>query len=1512
MQARPSPPSRASRSGWFSRPRGFALIISLTLSAFLLVLLFSLSFMLRVNADLAGGVAPEIQARQNALVGVAIAVGQLEKFAGHDQRITAPAEFADSTKLANGANLTLPGGGNNFFAQAVTNSSLLVTSSNPLVGLPAATLSAGLRFVTGVWGNTDPANESYQKTPSVRLLNWLMSGNEGVAYTASTFSGGQITSSSVSTNSNTIPFRPDSSVDGLTATSSALTTLTVSGNTPAVLLVGPGTVSWSPVSTLPTLTDAYVVAPLVPLSISSTLVPGLSGGSGKKISGRYAYVVLDEGVKAKVNLQDPYDGFNTMSDTSSAGVGARTRIKVAPRNAIELMPGFNEARFSTSGSISYPVNSSSASAPTTSSSFNLANVVSLKELRFVDPTATSSVADGAVKRVFHHATASSFGLLTDTLRGGFKLDLTALLDDGPTSVTFVSSATYSPNAFFTNRLQNISILPSSRMRNNLSKGDERYTWIDPAGRDPNLPGEAGEVSPYNQVLGAQPIAMPTWDILKSWYDVSKQLRPISSASVSARIGTASTSSQSAPPGLIISHIAPVLTQARMYAQVFLGKPLIADQTPPRPATATQSTWTMTYAYRIQVAFAVGNPYSASLSLPNGLEFIWMDPDYGTYTNPSGSSTWANSPATNVTLSGLNGSSNISLVLKGGFYQKSSVSNSWTVNAPYINGYNPMPTLLPPNNSGISGFLFKTAPIVIPAGGIVGFAPDPTKPDPTIPQSSSGSFAIQMLSMSANIAGTLTGSAATLTQSFYSVQSNTGTGVGTTLSISVLKSAGSSISYGTGISDGASMSIYMRDGGTHKVYSSYLNADWANPSGTTVPGLSGSLSATTGSDPNKGFSGGYLINMMYPLNRVTFSGSPTINSSILAGSTTTLSPDDSLGSYRTFADFNLQAQYHPVPWVSSPWQGLAHVPPYRGQFLDGSGTTSATAVGNGLDLMNGSWPPAWGPNSLYTFTGDPTSSLSSASSLSAYLTSTSYNLVLFDLPRRSTSIDMPILSVGFLQHANLTADDQYPFVGHQPGNAVGNSLFHPLVTRTMVKQIRPNVYYANNASLTESTSSVQGRGTNYFDMSYLLNTALWDHFYFSGIPQLTQTQGGTVRSANPRLQFQAGIIPTDTQLALGDTAATASASDALNPALKIPKEYVAARYLMTDGAFNINSTSIEAWTAVLAGLRKRDPSFFDTATTVSGNISGANVGTSFPRTLYQTKGTTGTNENTNTLSSYAGYRRLTDAQIVALATCLVQEIRLRGPFPSLASFINRGGITGSTSATHQIVVPGPEGNTSDTAVKGYFATEANTVQVAGALQMAIDRAGINIMSTTSASHTGSLSIALTARPNYAMNATGGAGAGGVANTTPYADVLPKATILGPVTTAIPAGTGVTLSHDTGIPGWLTQADILQAIGPNLSARSDTFVIRAYGDSLDLVNSPDSNIKPTDVKGRAWCEAVVQRFPDYIDPTDAASTFPAYANNQLTAAGVPVLTKLINQVYGRRFRIVSFRWLTKEEI
>ncbi len=95
---------------------------------------------------------------------------------------------------------------------------------------------------------------------------------------------------------------------------------------------------------------------------------------------------------------------------------------------------------------------------------------------------------------------------------------------------------------------------------------------------------------------------------------------------------------------------------------------------------------------------------------------------------------------------------------------------------------------------------------------------------------------------------------------------------------------------------------------------------------------------------------------------------------------------------------------------------------------------------------------------------------------------------------------------------------------------------------------------------------------------------------------------------------------------------------------------------------------------------------------------------------------------------------------------------------------------------------------------------------------------------------------------------------------------------------------------GLPGWTRQADILRPLAPILSARDDTFTIRSYGDARDANGN---------ILARAWCEAIVRRDRDFIDPSEAADLRSVPKNPA-------------NRTFGRRFEFVSFRWLAHAEV
>lgn len=428
-------------------------------------------------------------------------------------------------------------------------------------------------------------------------------------------------------------------------------------------------------------------------------------------------------------------------------------------------------------------------------------------------------------------------------------------------------------------------------------------------------------------------------------------------------------------------------------------------------------------------------------------------------------------------------------------------------------------------------------------------------------------------------------------------------------------------------------------------------------------------------------------------------------------------------------------------------------------------------------------------------------------------------VLFDVPRTETGI----VSLAQLQHAKIS-----DLVWH-PGSAIANSLVDPRLAkgggnaglnRTAALGTSPNSagvggFHQNElgwSSDIERSSSKDEWASNarailnespasdnvVYDLSFEVNRTLWDRYYlstgsatekerFMADPRKNPLPNGRMRLAGP---VRPGTLDNLTNF------------------------HRAASELMVDGSFNIHSTRVEAWKALLASTR------------LAGYPGDPGL-TPFPRTLNAPGGQWKNGEDTDGDAAWAGTRVLTEVEIDALARAIVDEIKLRGPFVSLADFVNRRLSDDETGRM-------------------------------GPLQAAIERAGINLDFKNDYPLNNSQSL-----PNYT-----------------HPDNIGDATAL--EQTAKPD------SKAWGAPGYLTQADVLQVIGPVLSARSDSFVIRAYGDAVDGDGK---------VTARAWCEAVVQRIPEPLKP-DGSKLNPANPNQPGD--------------FGRRYVINSFRWLSPEEI
>lgn len=74
-----------------ARTAGFALILTIALLALLVLAVYALSVLVRVDAQIATTSAYQARARQHALLGLQVALGELQRTAGPDDRVTAMA-----------------------------------------------------------------------------------------------------------------------------------------------------------------------------------------------------------------------------------------------------------------------------------------------------------------------------------------------------------------------------------------------------------------------------------------------------------------------------------------------------------------------------------------------------------------------------------------------------------------------------------------------------------------------------------------------------------------------------------------------------------------------------------------------------------------------------------------------------------------------------------------------------------------------------------------------------------------------------------------------------------------------------------------------------------------------------------------------------------------------------------------------------------------------------------------------------------------------------------------------------------------------------------------------------------------------------------------------------------------------------------------------------------------------------------------------------------------------------
>ncbi len=510
-------------------------------------------------------------------------------------------------------------------------------------------------------------------------------------------------------------------------------------------------------------------------------------------------------------------------------------------------------------------------------------------------------------------------------------------------------------------------------------------------------------------------------------------------------------------------------------------------------------------------------------------------------------------------------------------------------------------------------------------------------------------------------------------------------------------------------------------------------------------------------------------------------------------------------------------------------------------------------------------------------------------------------------RNARRANSEILSLGQFQQVNLS-----PYLW-QPAFPIGNSDASPYTDREAIAGINSRKVGAMTAAdvgfkpNNSATASIPGNSM--MDLSYLLNENLWDRYFLStitGTPNLLQSL------PNSRLRFTANTTASD--------------------ASSLQNFDTAAANLENFGALNVNSTSVEAWKALLTSFRnlklesQSGQSNADNTVPVVRSLSPIEDKVNFTlssRTAADYGNLTGA-QSKDYRKMVSGFRFMDDAMIQALAERIVDEIRMRGPFLSLADFVNRrlvapagSGVEGSP--WHEARTNGRVGfqrggtvselpNSPDADLQGdldfmdpSYNPFAGLQGLNGTLQRAINLSGINGgvnhpklgPNGDQAGDTEDKVFSIRIKNSGGADQSGGvshwtsSGIGKSSNTSYHHSIEPsvRGHLDNEHIAGSPAGEAGQLFQ--GAPGFVTQGDLLAMIGPALTARGDTFLIRTYGDAVD----PSGR-----VLARAYLEAVVQRV---ATPVKAAGT-----------SGEDKWRP--TDKFGRKFEIVKLRWLTPEDI
>ncbi|WPJ96769.1 hypothetical protein SH580_03495 [Coraliomargarita algicola] len=239
-----------------------------------------------------------------------------------------------------------------------------------------------------------------------------------------------------------------------------------------------------------------------------------------------------------------------------------------------------------------------------------------------------------------------------------------------------------------------------------------------------------------------------------------------------------------------------------------------------------------------------------------------------------------------------------------------------------------------------------------------------------------------------------------------------------------------------------------------------------------------------------------------------------------------------------------------------------------------------------------------------------------------------HVVLFELPTA------PLQSLAALQHVNNIS--RY---AQEPAYVIGNSYANPFIPPKQAVETIMDAY-------------------TQVDWSYFSNRALWDDYFFSS---LTPREDLSQDFESALGGYMDGAPLPDSRMVINLNSLEGISNDLVdtNSDSKIAADaYLkSAEHLLVDGAFNVNSTSVEAWKALLASTNGIEVAYQN----LNSLTSAAAQSSPFSRM---------TLPGGDSADAWRGFRSLSDQHISDLAEAIVEQVKLRGPFVSLADFVNR--------------------------------------------------------------------------------------------------------------------------------------------------------------------------------------------------------------------------------------------------